>query len=286
MPTSNFGKVAHVSPTPRATLQKSDNTCRTLEAACWLGMGAGATTLRIATLATVHSTAEYCAPAWCRSAHSVTPLRWPSHQRRLANRKWTPASYTSRQSSYPRWHPTRWASLQRIHTFSSMPCHGTWTYAPLSYHLHTEWECTSCQLETPISMPRTTTYLFDWRQPQRRGALVGSPMEYGVVGEHYATPHFPSLTSAPTHLEWLCKEQRGSGITPSAPVSDVSTPAYTNVSWPYCSLWVWRRRTDRWPCCPPPVSNPSTPMEGMTWRFWMTRISNGCLTPAPRSSAS
>ena len=32
--------------------------------------GSGATTLRIATLALVHSTAEYCAPVWCRSAHT------------------------------------------------------------------------------------------------------------------------------------------------------------------------------------------------------------------------
>jgi len=34
------------------------------------GWGVGATTLRIATLALVHSTAEYCAPVWCRSAHT------------------------------------------------------------------------------------------------------------------------------------------------------------------------------------------------------------------------
>ena len=32
--------------------------------------GAGATTLRTATLALVHSTAEYCNPSWCRSAHT------------------------------------------------------------------------------------------------------------------------------------------------------------------------------------------------------------------------
>ena len=31
--------------------------------------GAGADTLRIAALALVYSTAEYCAPVWCRSAH-------------------------------------------------------------------------------------------------------------------------------------------------------------------------------------------------------------------------
>ena len=34
------------------------------------GWGAVATTLRTATLALVHSTAEYCAPVWCRSAHT------------------------------------------------------------------------------------------------------------------------------------------------------------------------------------------------------------------------
>ena len=32
--------------------------------------GAGAKTLRIATLSLVYSTAEYCAPVWCRSAHN------------------------------------------------------------------------------------------------------------------------------------------------------------------------------------------------------------------------
>jgi len=34
------------------------------------GWGAGATTLRTATLALIYSTAEYCAPVWCRSAHT------------------------------------------------------------------------------------------------------------------------------------------------------------------------------------------------------------------------
>jgi len=34
------------------------------------GCGAGATTLRTATLTLVHSTPEYCAPVWCRSAYT------------------------------------------------------------------------------------------------------------------------------------------------------------------------------------------------------------------------
>ena len=34
------------------------------------GWGAGAKTLRMATLSLVYSTAEYCAPVWCRSAYT------------------------------------------------------------------------------------------------------------------------------------------------------------------------------------------------------------------------
>jgi len=34
------------------------------------GWGAGATTLRTANLALVHSTAEYCAPVWCHSDYT------------------------------------------------------------------------------------------------------------------------------------------------------------------------------------------------------------------------
>ena len=34
------------------------------------GCSAGAITLRIATLSLIYSTAEYCAPVWCRSAHT------------------------------------------------------------------------------------------------------------------------------------------------------------------------------------------------------------------------
>ena len=34
------------------------------------GWGAGAKTLCIATLSLVHSTAEYCVPVWCHSAHT------------------------------------------------------------------------------------------------------------------------------------------------------------------------------------------------------------------------
>ena len=41
---------------------------------------------------------------------------------------------------------------------------------------------------------------------------------------------------APTLLEWPCQEQRGSGLTTFAPVSDVPAPACTNGAWSL--LWL------------------------------------------------
>ena len=110
-----------------------------------------------------------------------------------------------------------------------------------------------------------------------------SAVECGKVGEHYETPYFHPQ---PTLLQWPCQEQPGSGLTASAPVLDVSTPACTNC------------------LCPPlrPVSvvqknKPSTmlssnvqftdlPLDCTAWRSWMMRQLNGCSTSAPRSSAA
>ena len=70
-------------------------------------------------------------------------------------------------------------------------------------------------------------------------------------------------------------------------MDQLATACINGVWPPFCGLWMWLRRTDRWPCYPS-FSNPSTsiPMEHMAWRFWMTKQSNGCSAPAPRSSAA
>ena len=52
-------------------LRKKLSSCVTLlRRLVGSGWGAGAKTLRIATLSLDYSTAEYCAPVWCRSAHT------------------------------------------------------------------------------------------------------------------------------------------------------------------------------------------------------------------------
>ena len=71
IPRNNVGQVSHVSPTASVTSQEADITrVAFLRRLAGSGWGAGATTLRTATIALVHSTAEYCAPVWCRSAHT------------------------------------------------------------------------------------------------------------------------------------------------------------------------------------------------------------------------
>ena len=80
-------KTLHFCSEPKhlgVTLVRSLTYCRHLESLCkkltsrvallrrlpGSGWGTRATTLRIATPALFHSTAEYCAHVWCRSAHT------------------------------------------------------------------------------------------------------------------------------------------------------------------------------------------------------------------------
>ena len=79
----NNGRLLPFCPTPTYLGVKLDRSltfhhqlvalCKKLSSRITLlgsGWGAGAKTLHIATLSLVYSAAEYCAPVWCRSAHT------------------------------------------------------------------------------------------------------------------------------------------------------------------------------------------------------------------------
>ena len=57
---------SHVPLTPRVTSQKGG----TLEAACWLWQGYWSNNVANSYFILNHSTAKYCAPVWCRRAHT------------------------------------------------------------------------------------------------------------------------------------------------------------------------------------------------------------------------
>ena len=63
------GQIAHVSSPFSGIAQKTIQRVTLLRRLVGSGWGVGAKTLRIATLSLFYSTAEYCAPVWCRSAH-------------------------------------------------------------------------------------------------------------------------------------------------------------------------------------------------------------------------
>ena len=137
------------------------------------------------------------------------PPHSPCHQRSLANCDWMPTSCTRGQPSYSCSHPTCWASSQWSYTFSSTPCRGVWSPAPLSAHLSTGCEYTASQIETTICARRTTTHQFIWQQQHTYGALGGSPNEGGVVGQPYETPYFHSRHRHPPSRNGPAKNSVG-----------------------------------------------------------------------------
>ena len=185
-----------------------------------------------------------------------------------------PASYTSGQPSNLRKHPTCWASLQWSRTISSTPCHAAWTSASLTAHPPIECKRTAPQIETPIRTRRTTSHQFIWRQQHTCGAVGGLSVECRLGGQPHKTPHFhPRHRHPPTRND-----------PPKKSLGPAQPPPYRCRTFPLllvqmeygllCGLWMWRRRTNCRPCCPP-MSNPSTspwtawPVGCGRWDNWM-----------------
>jgi len=225
IPRSNVGQLAHVSPTPWVTSQEADITRRAPEVACWLRLGCWSN----------NSANSHPSPGpfnrrvlrSCLVPQCSCPPHQPRHQRRFANCDWMPASYISGQPSNPCRRLNCWASSQWSHIVSSTPYHGTWTSAPLSAYPSIECRCTAPQIETPICTRRTTSHQFIWQQ-HTCDAVGGSPMECGVDGQSHKTPHFHPRHWHPPRNDPPQKKEPGSGLTASAPVSDVSAPACAN----------------------------------------------------------
>ena len=241
-----------VSPTLWVTSQEADITRRAPEAACWLRLGCwsnnpanshpGLGSLNRRVL-------RACLVPQC----SYPPFR-PRHQQRLANCDWMPASFTSGQPSY-------WASSQWSHIDPSTSCHGAWTSAPLSAHPFIECKRTAPQVETPICTRRTTSNQFIRQQQHTCGAVGGLPMECALDGQPYKTPRFQTRHRHPPNDP--PKKSLGQAQPPPHRCRTFSLLLLQMRYGLLWGLWVWRRRTNRRPCCSP-MSNPST----SPWTVW------------------
>jgi len=194
------------------------------------------------------------------------PLYWTCHQRRLANCDWIHASYTSRQSSHSRRHSTCWASSQWSRIASRTSYYGAWTSAPLSAHPSNVCKCMAPQIETPIYLysPHNNssvclkTTIHVWRS-----GWITNEMRSG------RTTLQDTTLSSPTSARHPHSCPPKNSVAASAPCR---TLPLLFVQMEYClfwGLWVWCRRKNRQPCCPP-MSNPSTSSwtarpEGFGW---------------------
>ena len=67
-------------------------------------------------------------------------------------------------------------------------------------------------------------------------------------------------------------------------MSNVCAPTYTKGAWPLLWLVSVAKRNKPLTMLYFTVQSIDLSMECVAWRFWMTRQSNGCSTPSPRSS--
>jgi len=98
-----------------------------------------------------------------------------------------------------------------------------------------------------------------------------------------SVPCFHPRHQHPTPPEWPSQEESGSGLTASAPVSDVSAPAYTNGVWPIGRPVSVAQKNKLPTMLSSNVQSIDLPMDGTAWQFWITRQSIWS-TPATRSN--
>jgi len=240
------------------------------------GWGAGATTLRTATLALVHSTAEYCIPVWCRSAHT-----------RLID----PAIHDPLRIVTGCLRPTPADNLPILPGIqpAELRCKG----ATLSlsrramepgHLLHSALTCPSSanarRLKARHPFVPAAQQLISSSDNNNRGAAQWADHQWNAEWAHNPTrlrifipdtgTHPPGMTLPRT--AWV----RLNRCRTSPPVSDVSAIAYTHGIWsPLRSVSVTQQKKPS-TMLSSNVQSIDLPMDCMAWRFWMTRQMNGC----------
>jgi len=151
------------------------------------GWGAGTTTLQTATLALVHSTAEYCAPVWCRSAHTrlIDPDISNASQIVTGCLCPTPADNLSILASIQP------AELCHKGATLSLACHAMEPGHLLHSVLICPLSANAWRLKSrhPF-VPATHEFIISSDNNIHMRTLDRSLMECGMVGQPHKTPHF------------------------------------------------------------------------------------------------
>ena len=134
-----------------------------------------------------------------------------------------PASYTSGQY-FPILVGIQPAEFHRKESTLS-PCHIVWTSLLHSALACSPGECISNRdTHLYLSHNNSSVHLTITTKVRRSGVITdGMRSDWRALRDSVLS----SPTPAPSLLEWPYQEQCWSGLTASAPVSDVSAPAYT-----------------------------------------------------------
>jgi len=115
-----------------------------------------------------------------------------------------------------------------------------------------------------------------WADHQWNAEWTNSPTRLRIFIPDYGT-HPPERPS---------QEESGSSLTAPAPVSGVSAPVSTNEVWlPLRPVSVAQKNKPS-TMLSSNVQSIDLLMDCTAWRFWTMRLSNGCSSSAPRSSAA
>ena len=174
---------------------------------------------------------------------------------------------TSFQSSNPRRHPTCWASPQWSHTISRAPCHGAWTSTPLSAHPSIECCCHKSRhpfapaAQQLISSSDNNIRAAQWADHQWNVEWADNPTRLRTL-----------ILDTGTHPpEWSFQEEPESGLTASAPASDVSAPACTDGIWPPLRPVSVAQKNKLSTVLSSNVQSIDLPTDYTAWRFWTMR---------------
>jgi len=202
------------------------------------GWGAGATTLRTATLALVHSTAEYCMPIWLRSTHT----RFIDLAINDALRIVTGCLRPALADNLPILAGIQPPELRHNGATLSLACRSMEPW----HMLHLALICLSSAgarrlksrhpfVPAAQQLISSSDNSFLWQQQHTCDPVGGSPMECGVGGQPHKAPHFhPRHRYPPRRIGRPCLKTH---LELSSVFSELlSSPPVSLSAYPKCTL--------------------------------------------------